>query len=181
MKKYFLILILILSSVLATAQTKADNYILLKNLEVYDSTTKAKVVVVNHVPIELIGDKEVIDGYRIRIFFDNSQTAREEILKDQIKYNKLFPKDTTYVEYDAPYFRLTAGNFLNHEEAQIKLSNVVPHFRSAFIVSAKIPVFEFLKVVNQYSPVDTTIVESANMSILPLTKISSMSTPIVKL
>ena len=65
MKKYFSILTLSFFSCLAFAQAQnlTNSSSVLKNLETPDSVTSAKSIVVNHIPIDLVGDKNTVDGF----------------------------------------------------------------------------------------------------------------------
>ena len=79
-----------------------------------------------------------IAGYRVRIFFDNRQTARvesEEILKVfESKYHDI----KAYRTYVNPYFKVTVGDFRTKSEAMELLSSIKPEFPSAFVVRENI-------------------------------------------
>ena len=79
-----------------------------------------------------------IAGYRVRIFFDNRQTARvesEEILKVfESKYHDI----KAYRTYVNPYFKVTVGDFRTKSEAMELLSLIKPEFPSAFVVRENI-------------------------------------------
>lgn len=82
--------------------------------------------------------KESYQGYRIRIFASNSQTART----DAEKAIELFEEHyavPVYFAYENPYFIVTCGNCISHEEAIMLLSKVKIHFPKAFIVATEIP------------------------------------------
>lgn len=87
--------------------------------------------------------KESYQGYRIRIFASNSQTARTdaEAAIELFKQNYAVP---VYFAYENPYFLVTCGNCLSHEEAIMLLSKVRIHFPKAFIVMCEIPAEELL-------------------------------------
>ncbi len=87
--------------------------------------------------------KESYQGYRIRIFASNSQKARTdaEAAIELFKQNYTVP---VYFAYENPYFLVTCGNCLTHEEAIILLSKVRIHFPKAFIVMSEIPAQELL-------------------------------------
>lgn len=87
--------------------------------------------------------KESYQGYRIRIFASNSQTARTdaEAAIELFKQNYAVP---VYFAYENPYFLVTCGNCLSHEEAIMLLSKVRIHFPKAFIVMCEIPAQELL-------------------------------------
>ncbi len=79
-----------------------------------------------------------ISGYRIRIFFDNKQSARvasEEALK---KFESLFHDVVAYRSYANPYFKVTVGDFRTKSEAMSYLERIRKDFPSAFVVKENI-------------------------------------------
>ena len=82
--------------------------------------------------------QESFQGYRIRIYSGNSQSARAEAEAAQ----QLFIQNynvPTYFAYENPYFLVSCGNCLTQEEAIMLLSKVKIHFPKAFVVMAEIP------------------------------------------
>lgn len=82
--------------------------------------------------------KESYQGYRIRIFSGNSQSARTEAEAAIALFEEHFVVPV-YFSYENPYFLVTCGNCLTHEEAIMLLSKVRIHFPKAFIVTTEIP------------------------------------------
>ena len=79
-----------------------------------------------------------LSGYRIRIFFDNKQSARvasEEVLK---KFESLFHDVSAYRSYANPYFKVTVGDFRTRSEAMSYLELIRKDFPSAFVVKENI-------------------------------------------
>lgn len=132
--------IVILSLLGVSGGVFAQNSSILKELEAPDSITRAKVIVSNSVMVDLVGRDTVMPGYRIRIYFNNSQETREEVRVVETKYKELYPTDRVYIEYKAPYFKITVGDFINYEEALVKWSSIVVDFKNAFIVQEHIPI-----------------------------------------
>lgn len=91
------------------------------------------------------GQSGTIRGYRIRIFFDNSQSARELAYSTQSRFNTLFPDTPTYISYEAPYFKVSVGNCLTQEEAIILWGKVKGDFDRAFVIREDISIAEFTK------------------------------------
>lgn len=77
-------------------------------------------------------------GYRIRIYSGNSQSARAEAEAAQQLFAEHY-NVPTYFAYENPYFLVSCGNCLTQEEAIMLLSKVRIHFPKAFIVMAEIP------------------------------------------
>lgn len=77
------------------------------------------------------------DGYRIRIFFDNKQDARNASLESEMRFCRLFPGYNTYRTFQNPFFKVTVGDFRTKVDAQKALQKIVKVFPSAFIVKEK--------------------------------------------
>lgn len=82
--------------------------------------------------------KESYQGYRIRIFASKSQSARTDAEAAIALFEEHF-KVPVYFAYENPYFLVTCGNCLSHEEAIILLSRVRRYFPKAFLVMSDIP------------------------------------------
>lgn len=84
------------------------------------------------------------EGYRIRIFFDNRQDAREESENAQKRFEKLYPGYSTYRTFIYPNFKVTVGDFRTKAEAQVALKHVIKNFPNAFVVKErmKFPVID---------------------------------------
>lgn len=82
--------------------------------------------------------KRTISGYRVRIFFDNKQTARTESENTLKKFNGLFPDVMAYRIYANPYFKVTVGDFRTKSEAMALLTRIKGDFPSAFVVKENI-------------------------------------------
>lgn len=79
-----------------------------------------------------------LSGYRVRIFFDNKQTARvasEEALK---RCESLYHDVRAYRTYANPYFKVTVGDFRTKSEAMALLERIRNEFPSAFVVKENI-------------------------------------------
>ncbi len=79
-----------------------------------------------------------IDGYRIRVYFDNNQNARAESEQTRLEFSKSFPGITAYRSYVNPYFKVTVGDFRTRAEAMQDLNSIKQLFPSAFIVNENI-------------------------------------------
>lgn len=79
-----------------------------------------------------------LNGYRIRIFFDNSQNARVNSGGAYGTFLKLFKDIPAYRSYVNPYFKVSVGDFRTKAEAMEKLIHIKKVFPTAFIVKEKI-------------------------------------------
>ena len=80
----------------------------------------------------------VLNGYRIRIFFDNSQDARQNSGGAYGTFLKIFKGIPAYRSYVNPYFKVSVGDFRTKAEAMEKLIHIKRVFPTAFIVKEKI-------------------------------------------
>ncbi len=83
------------------------------------------------------GDR-TMSGYRVRIFFDNRQSARNESEATLKKFKGLFPDIMAYRIYANPYFKVTVGDFRTKSEAMAMLARIREEFPGAFVVKENI-------------------------------------------
>lgn len=95
-----------------------------------------------------------LKGYRVRIFFDNKQTARAESEKILKEFRKAFPEIAVYRVYANPYFKVTVGDFRTRSEAMEMLSRIKYSFPSAFVVKENI---EYPAVDSEHAVIVDTI------------------------
>ena len=93
-------------------------------------------LVYNH--IEQNKRKGGIPGYRIRIFSDLGNTARDESQVAKAKFYELFPEIPVYREYDSPYFKVYVGDFRTKVDAIKVFKQIKRYFPAAFIVPDQI-------------------------------------------
>ena len=77
------------------------------------------------------------DGYRIRIYFDNSQDARDASSSILEAFETSHPDIPAYRTFDSPNFKVTVGDFRTRSEALAALRSMQPEYPSAFIVREK--------------------------------------------
>ncbi len=73
-------------------------------------------------------------GYRVRIYFDNSQNAR--MVSEQIAdtFAVHYPDVPVYRIYDNPYFKVTVGEFRSKSDAMRFLEAIRPEYPTVFLV-----------------------------------------------
>lgn len=79
-----------------------------------------------------------ISGYRVRIFFDNSQTARNASEATLARFAASHPGIAAYRSYQSPYFKVTVGDFRTKSEAMELLERIKGEFPTAFILKENI-------------------------------------------
>lgn len=88
---------------------------------------------------------KAIGGYRIIIYMNNSQTARQDAMTAQETFTSLFPSEPSYLTYENPYFKVAVGNCASQEEAIILLGKLRSTFPKAFIMRENIAISEFAR------------------------------------
>ena len=73
-------------------------------------------------------------GYRLRIYFDNSQDARavSEQIADTFRVH--YPEVPVFRIYDNPYFKVTVGEFRSKSDAMRFLEAIRPEYPAVFLV-----------------------------------------------
>lgn len=79
-----------------------------------------------------------LSGFRVRIFFDNKQTARVESENTLKKFEQMYPDILAYMTYSNPYFKVTVGDCRTRSEAMSLLRRIRKEFPSAFVVKENI-------------------------------------------
>lgn len=166
MRKILTILTFIFCSIAAYAQNIPNGYtpadsVIYKPAAAIDSTLHGKHIM-SLMPSKEKGDKadvnisqsqaiinalnahiannpnRTISGYRVRIFFDNNQNARqasENTLKD---FCRKHPEISAYRSFQSPYFKVTVGDFRTKSEAMELLERIKGEYPSAFILKENI-------------------------------------------
>ena len=75
-----------------------------------------------------------LNGFRIRIFFDNKQTARVQSEEVEKLFIETFPQYSVYRTYTNPYFKVAVGDFRIKSEATKVLVKIQRQFPKAFII-----------------------------------------------
>lgn len=119
----------------------------IRKLAVPDPTNRADVAVTQHGDLaeivsgmEAVRKPDKISGYRVRIFFDNSQYARERAQHARSRFAELYPGIPVYMNYENPYFKVSVGNCVTNEEAITLWGRVKKDFETAFVTVDQIQV-----------------------------------------
>lgn len=79
--------------------------------------------------------KQGFPGYRIRIFSDGSQSARQKMFAEKARFLKHFEQYGVYISYVAPYWKIYVGDFLTRSEALKAYEMIKKVYPYAFIVN----------------------------------------------
>ena len=83
------------------------------------------------------GEKK-INGYRIRLFFDNKQSARTESEELEKEFQLQFPQIPTYRSYTNPFFKVVVGDYRTKSDAIKELNKILPFYPKAIVVKESI-------------------------------------------
>ena len=78
------------------------------------------------------------NGYRVRLFFDNKQTARVESEELEKAFQEQFPQIPTYRSYTNPFFKVVVGDYRTKSDAIRELKNILPYYPKAIVVKESI-------------------------------------------
>ena len=164
MKRFIIFIILILSVfALASAQNNAGysvkDSLVFKKAPILDSTLKGKSIFnlldsgQSSAEVKIRQSQAIVDafkrhirsnsnrtmqGYRVRIFFDNQQNSRSESEATVESFRAKHPGIAAYRNFQSPFFKVTVGDFRTKSEAVELLNRIKSDFPSAFIVKENI-------------------------------------------
>ncbi len=95
--------------------------------------------------------------YRVRIFNDNSQTARGASEAALAGFNAAHPGYPAYRTYTNPFFKVTVGDFRTRSEALQLLGILLAEYPSAFLVKETVN-FPWLGPRESYVSEEETVV-----------------------
>ena len=73
-----------------------------------------------------------VSGFRIVIFSDNGQYAGDNANNILREFRSQYPYINSYLVYESPYFKVSVGDCLSMEEAQILMAKILPNYPKAF-------------------------------------------------
>ncbi|MBQ1218602.1 MAG: SPOR domain-containing protein [Bacteroidales bacterium] len=135
------------STVVATVKPTLDSLLIGVNIVNYvELNNSTGSVTVNHpsqidsllVSQTISNAEKKINGYRIRLFFDNKQTARTESEQIEEEFKLRFPTIPIYRTYTNPFFKIVIGDYRTKSEATKALKTIVQVYPKAIIVKENI-------------------------------------------
>ena len=95
---------------------------------------RAQVTVTEHGA----GQRLYFEGFhRVCVFSDNGPAARDGAFAAKALFEETYPDVKVYVDYEIPYFIVSAGNCLTKEEAIMLKGRVSATFPKAFLKQLK--------------------------------------------
>ena len=87
--------------------------------------------------IQANGERKM-NGYRIRLFFSNKQSARTESEELEKEFQLQFPQIPTYRSYTNPFFKVVVGDYRTKSDAIRELNKILPLYPKAIVVKENI-------------------------------------------
>lgn len=87
---------------------------------------------------EINRKSEGIQGFRIRIFSQSGQNARNNANDTSARFYDKYPGIKTHLDYDPPNFKVYVGDFRTRSQALKTLQKISSDYPHAFIVSTTI-------------------------------------------
>lgn len=102
-------------------------------------TVRQSSAVENALNNQIEANKErKIQGYRVRIYFDNNKNARNQSDNIAHSFAAAHPEVKVYRSHVSPYFKVTVGDFRTKTEAQIFAQSISEQYPSVFLVKESI-------------------------------------------
>ncbi len=88
--------------------------------------------------ISIDKENQKINGFRIQIYFESGRDAQNIAEEIEIEFSEKYPYISSYLIYNAPFFKIRVGDFRTKNEAMKILREIKIDFKSSFIVKDKI-------------------------------------------
>ena len=143
MKRFFLFLMLLLAGKVIFAQDilpeqdtlQRERPEILDDLTVIQDSRLEKMLAWD---IEQNAYYNGVEGYRVEIFFSPAADAYEMAKKMKLEFLSNNPDIPVYIKYDAPNFRVRAGDFRTKNEALKLYKKIKKNYPVAFVATDKI-------------------------------------------
>ncbi len=83
---------------------------------------------------ELVSSDNRINGFRVQIYSDSGNQSKLRTQRRQAEFARRYPEVPSYISFDAPEFKLRAGNFRTRLDARRFLEKIAREYEGAFIV-----------------------------------------------
>ena len=144
LKKFLIATIFLLAYGVLAAQERADSLIRHPDMLLYlqsPADNGSHIILRQSTAIKELFNNYVarnhykrLQGFRVRIFFDNSQNARQRALEAEANFRTQYPDIPTYYTYQNLYFKVAVGDFRTKSEAMRFLRTIVEQYPGAFII-----------------------------------------------
>ncbi len=91
---------------------------------------------------QMVGEQDGVQGYRIRIFSDLGNNARDKAQQIQTQFIQNNNLVHCYIDYSNPNFRVLVGDFKTKSEALKLFKQIISEYPSAFIIKTNIKIHD---------------------------------------
>lgn len=107
---------------------------------------KGTLEIVQDASIDMLVDKHRkinklnpgIEGYRVQIFFDSGNQSKSRAFEVYSSFLAKYPGRGAYITFQEPNFKVRAGNFRTHIEAEGFMRSIITDYSSALVVKDNI-------------------------------------------
>lgn len=125
--KYGMLLAFIFVSICSMAQTDSNNVVVHKDPRI--ELLMKKQIEINEITTR--NNRRSAQGYRIQVISTNNRTKAMEA---KTRIYQRFPELKAYLMYQSPFFKLKVGNFMEREDAESYLQNIIQLFPTGVYV-----------------------------------------------
>jgi len=125
--KFWILSLLVFIGLSSFAQTDSNNVVVHKDPRI-DLLMK-KQIEINEITTR--NSRRSAQGYRIQVISTNNRTKAMEA---KTKIYQRFPELKAYLMYQSPFFKLKVGNFMEREEAESYLRDILQLFPTGIYV-----------------------------------------------
>jgi len=83
--------------------------------------------------------------FTVSLIRDNTQNARANTYAAAEEFREAFPGVAVEVSYEAPWFRATAGRFVNRTDAVALCGRMLPRFKKAIVIQQELPLAQIIE------------------------------------
>lgn len=148
MKKFALIILVAVCGVNMALSQRITDYVQRLRLPDGAESASAQVQVDSKSNAAINSSSPTLDkvpGFRVCIFFDNSQAARQAATTTKTQLSTLHQGLTSYLVYTNPVWKIMVGDCLTRAEATHLMGILRVNFPKAFIVNESIPIKNIIK------------------------------------
>jgi hypothetical protein len=125
--KFWIVSLFVFSSLSSFAQTDSTSVVVHKDPRI--ELLMKKQIEINEITTR--NSRRSAQGYRIQVISTNNRTKAMEA---KTKIYQRFPELKAYLMYQSPFFKLKVGNFIEREDAESYLQDILQLFPTGVYV-----------------------------------------------
>lgn len=138
MQRISILVTLLLTSIIGYSQSSNDIFLRLTNESPSEGTVRIvqELGVADMVKQHIEQNKKSpgIDGFRIQLYSGSGTSSRKEAEDVKSRMMSAFPNQKVYLTYNAPFWRVRAGNYRNKSESMQLFSQLRGIFPNCYPV-----------------------------------------------